>query len=128
MEKHITILGAFYIAFSAQAVLAAIIVFGILVGGGLLSGDMEAIRITSSVGSALAFFLLLVSIPGIICGIGLLKRQAWARILGLILSFLNLLHLPLGTILGIYGIWVLMQDETAQIFADESRPESTPPA
>jgi hypothetical protein len=92
MEKHVTILGALYIAFSSLGVLAAIIVFVAIAGGGLLSGEdkLEAI----AVGSAIAFFLALISVPGIIGGIGILKRKSWARILVLILGFLNLL-LPL---------------------------------
>ena len=94
MEKHVTILGALYIAFSSLGVLAAIIVFVAIAGGGLLSGEPKAIAVTASVGSAIAFFLALVSVPGIIGGIGMLKRKSWARILVMILGFLNLL-LPL---------------------------------
>ena len=121
MEKHVTILGVLYIAFSSLGILAAIIVFVVIAGGGLLSGELKAITITASVGSTIAFFLALVSIPGIIGGIGMLKRKSWARILVMILGFLNLLNIPIGTVVGIYTIWVLMKDETARLFASELR-------
>lgn len=121
MDEHVTILGALYIAFNALMLFAAIIVFVVIVGGGLLSGDADAIAITSGVGSAIAFLLVILSAPGIIGGIGLLKRRYWARILVLVLGFLNLVHIPLGTLLGIYTIWVLMKEETAQLFVSESR-------
>lgn len=121
MDEHVTILGALYIAFNALMLFAAIIVFVVIVGGGLLSGDADAIAITSGVGSAIAFLLAILSAPGIIGGIGLLKRRYWARILVLVLGFLNLVHIPLGTLLGIYTIWVLMKEETAQLFVSESR-------
>ena len=121
MEKHVTILGVLYIAFSSLGILAAVIVFVVIAGGGLLSGELKAIAITASVGSAIAFFLALVSIPGIIGGIGMLKRKSWARILVMILGFLNLLNIPIGTVVGIYTIWVLMKDETARLFASELR-------
>ena len=121
MEKHVTILGVLYIAFSSLGILAAIIVFVVIAGGGLLSGELKAIAITASVGSTIAFFLALVSIPGIIGGIGMLKRKSWARILVMILGFLNLLNIPIGTVVGIYTIWVLMKDETARLFASELR-------
>ena len=55
--------------------------------------------------------LIVLSIPGIIAGIGLLKRKEWARILTLILSALDLFNFPLGTALGIYSIWALVQPE-----------------
>ncbi len=117
MEKHITILGALYIGFSAQGILAAVIVFVAVAGAGALSGDVEAMDITAGVASAIAYFLVLISAPGIIGGVGLIKHEPWARILVLVLGFLNLIHIPLGTLLGIYTIWVLMNDEAAQLFS-----------
>jgi hypothetical protein len=58
MEKHVTVLGVLYIAFSALGILATIIVFTAVVGGGLISGDSEAMAITAIVGPAIAFFLI----------------------------------------------------------------------
>lgn len=120
MQKHITILGALYIAFGILGMLFAIIVFVAVVGGGLLSGDMGAIAITTGVGSLIGFFLLLVSAPGIIGGLGLLSRRPWARTLVLILGCLNLLNIPFGTVLGAYTIWALTNSETQQAFTRSS--------
>ena len=122
MEKHLTVLGVLYIAFSALGILAAIIVFTAVVGGGLISGDSEAMTITAIVGPTIAFFLILVSAPGIIGGIGLLKRRNWARILVLVLGFLNLINIPFGTALGVYTIWALLKDETVQLFSTGTNP------
>ena len=116
MEKHVTVLGILYMAFSAILLLTAIIVFAAVVGGGLISGDSEAIAITAIVGPAVASFLVLLAIPGLLGGIYLLKRRPWARILVLVLGFLNLIEIPIGTALGIYTIWVLLKDETADLF------------
>ncbi len=115
MQKHITILGALHIANSALALLGAVAVFLAIVGGGLLSGDAEAILITTSVGILVALFLLVIAAPGLIGGLALLKRISWARILVLILGCLNLLNFPFGTALGIYTIWVLIQPDTKKI-------------
>lgn len=115
MQKHITILGTLYIALGTLGVLAAIIVFVSVVGGGLLSGDAQALAITSGVGTVVAVFILLISAPGIIGGIGLLKRKSWARMLVMILACLNLLSIPFGTALGIYALWALTRPETQQI-------------
>jgi len=86
MEKHISIVSALRIGFGIMGVslgVVAIIVFAALVGGGRLSDDPEVIRFTSIIGPAVAVFLIVVSVPGIICGVGLLKRKGWARILAL---------------------------------------------
>ncbi len=117
MDKHVTILGALYMAFSAMGLLGAFITFMAVAGGGMLSGDMEAMLVTTTVGSVIAFFLLFVSIPGLIGGYGLLKKYGWARIVVLILGFINLINIPFGTILGVYTLWVLLKDETVQLFA-----------
>ena len=117
MEKHVIIVAALRIAFGVLGLLTAVIVFAAVVGGGLISGDAEAIRITAIVGPAVAAFLALTSLPGIIGGVGLLKWKGWARILVIILAILDLFNIPIGTALGIYTLWVLLKDETAQLFA-----------
>ena len=84
--------------------------------GGLLTFDPSVIKIAAVVASVLASFLIVMAIPGLIGGMGLLKRKEWARILVLILGCFNLLAFPLGTALGIYTIWTLMQDEAIKLF------------
>jgi hypothetical protein len=49
--------------------------------------------------------------------VGLLKFQPWARVLTIVLCAINLLNVPFGTALGIYGLWVLLNSETEQLFA-----------
>ena len=61
--------------------------------------------------------VVVLSLPGIIAGIGLLKLQPWARILAIVISALDLLNVPIGTALGVYGLWVLLQAETERLFA-----------
>jgi hypothetical protein len=116
MEQHITILGVLHIAYGALGVLIAMIVFIAVVGGGMLSGDADAIAITSLVGTTVATFLFLPCLPGLIGGIGVLKQRQWARITLLVVGFINLLIVPFGTILGIYTIWVLMNIEVKELF------------
>lgn len=116
MDEHIKILGILYIAFSALGLIAALIVFIAITGGGLISGNDAAITITSIVGTAIAAILVLFSAPGIIGGIGLLKKQSWARVLVLVLGIINLINIPFGTALGIYTIWVLTNKETEALF------------
>ena len=53
-------------------------------------------------------FLVFLSIPGMAAGWGLMKFRSWARILALVLSILALILFPFGTLVGIYGLWVLL--------------------
>jgi hypothetical protein len=49
---------------------------------------------------------------GFIAGWGLLQRDPWARILALIVAFISLFNVPLGTGLGIYTLWVLLPTQS----------------
>ena len=49
-------------------------------------------------------------------GWGLLNDKPWARILTIVLSALSLLSVPIGTALGIYGLWVLTHPEVEAQF------------
>lgn len=116
MEQHVTILGVIHIAWSALGLLTALIVFTAVAGGGMLSGDLEVITITTTIGTIIAFVLVVCSLPGLIAGIALLKRYQWGRMLTLVVGFLYMLYVPFGTVLGIYTIWVLLNDESKEIF------------
>ena len=120
MKQHVTVVGALHIGLGALGILAAIIVFVVLVGVGALADDPEGTRVLTFIGTVTAFFLFVLSVPGIIGGIGLLQGKQWARILVLILAGLNLFNIPIGTAVGIYTIWVLLQEETAQLFTTGS--------
>jgi len=120
MQKHITAVAALHIGFGILGILVGLFLFAILSGVGIFVEDYEAQFVLWTVGISLGTFLVLVSIPGIIAGIGLLKHKNWARILTLIISAIDLLNIPFGTALGIYSIWTLVQEETIKIFNNNS--------
>jgi hypothetical protein len=133
MRDHVRILAYLHIVLGSLGVIAALVV--LLVFGGIagIVGAANphdpgawhiAIPVLGIVGAAICGLVLLLSIPGIITGIGLLKLRPWARILGIVLSALNLLHVPLGTALGIYGLWVLLKPETERLFCYPVQPQA----
>jgi hypothetical protein len=60
-------------------------------------------------------------VVGIIAGWGLLERQTWARVLAIVLGFLNLIEMPFGTALGIYTLWVLLPAQSEAEYRQISR-------
>ena len=121
MDRHITLVAALHIGFGVLGFLIALIVFTAIVGGGVISGDPEAMTITAIVGTSIASILIFTSIPSIVGGIGILKYKPWARILTLIIGCLDLIEIPFGTAIGIYTIWVLLNDETVQLFKEQPK-------
>ena len=116
MEQHVTILGVLNIAWAAVEIMVAMIIFVAVAGGGMLSGDIEVMTITTTVGFIIAFIFLVFAVPGLIGGIALLKHREWGRILTLVTGFLKMPIIPLGTMLGIYTIWVLLNEDAKKIF------------
>jgi hypothetical protein len=115
-ETHVKLVGWLHIALGFFGLCIASIVFIAIVGGGLISGDAQAMAITAVVGTVVAIILGVLSLPGIIAGFGLLRYYQWARYLTLVISFVHLFNVPVGTLIGGYSIWVLLQDGVAAVF------------
>jgi len=120
MEKHVTLVGALHIGYGAFHVLCALLAFPFIAGGGVLGGliaeEEFVFFITFFIATMVAVWVALISVPGIIGGIWLLKHKQWARYLILVVSVLALLNVPLGLGIGVYSIWVLLQPETEKLF------------
>jgi hypothetical protein len=135
VEKHVNVLGILCIAYNAVGVVTGLLAFFALFGVGVLAGvsatycnpAVDAFPILITIGFLVLGILVFFSIPGIVAGIGLLKFQSWARILGLVLSAVYLLEVPLGTALGVYGLWVLFNQETAKLFSARPGSETAAP-
>lgn len=120
MQKHVTVVGAVHIGYAAWGVLWAVIIFIVLALIGPITGDETAKAILTTVACIIPGVLLAVAIPGIVGGIGVLRLRPWARYMVLVISVLALFSVPIGTAIGVYSIWVLIQDETAELFAPGS--------
>ncbi len=113
MKNHIRTLGWLYIAFG---ILGLVVALGFITA---LTNSEAAPRIglplsTSGFGAILAAMFTLTSVPSLIGGIALLLRQSWANTLVLILGFVNLSIIPVGMVLGIYTIWVMVNEKGAR--------------
>lgn len=121
MQTHVKVLAVLFIVLSALGVLAALGLGAIfsIAGMGAAAGDDAdvALPILAISGTALTIFLLALSVPGLLAGFGLLKFRPWARILGIVLCALQLINIPFGTILGAYGLWVLLNKDTERLFS-----------
>ncbi len=117
MEQNIKLIGILWIVMGGLSLLFGFLGFLLLFGISFIP-DMgrEAPFILRTVGSVAVFFFALFGLPKIIVGIGLLKKKEWGRILTLIVSFISLLNIPLGTALGIYSIIILVKEESIQYF------------
>lgn len=116
MKKHVNIAGILQIVFGSFLVLgglAVAIAFGFV---DQFVDDPTAIKVLGIIGTPLVALLLLFGGGMIAGGIGLFYCKPWARILTLVLAAMGLLNIPIGTLKGVYIIWVLVQSETMSLF------------
>jgi hypothetical protein len=118
IEQHVPILGALHLVGGIVFVLVGAFVFLMLTGLGLYVGieDPIAPRILTLVGLSVGVLLVVLGLPGIAAGYGLLRRRSWARGLAVAIGVLNLFNFPVGTIIGIYTLIVLLQVEAVDYF------------
>lgn len=117
MEQHVTILGWVHIAANLFFVIVGAFLFLFLPSIGVVTRDPEAIAILSVVGTFVGSFIALLGLPGILAGIGLLQHRSWGRYLAIVVGLLNLVNFPIGTVVGVYTLWVLMQQSANEYFA-----------
>ena len=125
LDQHVTVLGWLHIIGNLFFLVIGGFVFFLLSGIGAVSGDAQAVAVLSVVGIFVAGLLTVLGLPGIVAGFGLLARKGWARYLAIVLGLLNLINFPIGTVVGAYTLWVLMQEKAADYFAQVSNQTSS---
>jgi hypothetical protein len=123
IQLHISVLGWLYMIGNAFVLLVGVFAFGLLPAIGAISGDPDATAILSLLGTAFGLLMVVLGLPGMLAGYGLLKRKSWARTLALVLGILNLVNFPLGTVMSLYTLVVLLQ-ESATDYLSPQQPAS----
>jgi len=123
MAQQVKILGILHIVFGSLCILGGLICLAVMGGiAGIVGASDQsrdaavAVPILAAIGAFVCILCLVVGLPGLIGGVGLLQYRPWARITVIVISALDLIHIPIGTALGIYGFWVLLNPETEALF------------
>ncbi len=117
MKTHVELLALINIVSGILGLLAACIVFGVLVILAPVADDPVGSPVMLLVASGVSSLLLVLSAPSIIAGIGLLQHRSWARILTLVLAIIALMNVPIGTLIALYTFWVLTNEEATNILS-----------
>ena len=112
LERHLRTLGMVWIVAGALWLLPS---FGFMTLGHALPFVMHRSLFGNVLFPPLLFGLsaglFLVAAAGICVGWGLMQHEHWARVAGIAVGILALVHPPLGTLLGIYTLWVLLSHD-----------------
>ena len=127
MATHVQVLAVLHICLGCLGLLMGLL--GFLLFGGIAAvvgvtadppDSLAAVPVLGIIGVAALLLFLVLSLPSLIAGIGLLRFRPWARPVGIIVSALSLLNFPFGTAVGVYGLWVLLSSGIESCF--ERRP------
>ncbi len=124
MKTHVQLLGWISIISGVCSGLLGLILFGLF---SLLApttndpgGSVGLLVMAVLIGGS----LVVLGIPALIAGIGLLRRKPWARILALIVGVFGFFAFPIGTLIALYAFWVLTNAEAVNIL--DQRVQNTP--
>ena len=118
VQEHVRLVGILWMAYSALLVVGGIAVEIVAhtifsgnprFGGGPPPDVSDWLRpLLTLVGG----LILMIAALGFSSGWGLLQREPWARAGALIVGFVTLFNVPLGTALGVYTLWVLLPSQS----------------
>lgn len=132
-RDHNRLLGIFFLINGGLSALGGIL-FALIYGGmGTLMLTSVREREAQTVGGifivaavVIAAFVFVFSVFYLVAGWKIYKEAQAGKILGIIASILCLMNFPLGTALGIYGIWFFFGD-MGKAFYDGGMQSNVPP-
>lgn len=132
MKNHLKVLGSLYLAFGLLGLVMAGLLFEVKTGRLILPAKMSIFSSAHGYVSVIALIFALEAIPALVTGLALFKGILWARLSALALGFLNLFIIPLGTALGVYTLWILINDtalseSSSEIVDEKMLPRVFPP-
>lgn len=117
MKKHVTVVGALHIGFGILGLVGALAIFFALhFAKGFVDNEEVPSMVLGFLSLSLPLLIGFMSTLGLVGGIGLFSYQPWARMLVIVVAAIGCLNIPIGTLKGVYSIWVLLQDETIKLF------------
>lgn len=117
MNPHKKILGILYIISGLVQILAMVflstllaVIFPAIFERADVEGQWFLVWIVPFIRVIAISVILVISVPSIIGGLGILNDKKWALTLLLILGCLKLFSFPIGTAMGVYTIWVYAEE------------------
>lgn len=123
MKKHVAVLALFHFLFGALALFigAGFFLFGI--GGGFFTalfggdGSFGAGGLIALLGGGIGGFVALLGGIDLLTAVGLTQLRWYGWVLGIVSSIFCVLTFSWWTILGVYGLWVLLSADGRRLFS-----------
>jgi hypothetical protein len=113
----VKVIGIIYAIFAVLSVFGALsmaVMGGVIMQGASMSG---APTLSGPLMTIVVVIVLLAAVLNAATAYGLLARKSWGRTLAIVVSFVSLLSIPFGTILGGISLYFLMRQGAEQDYA-----------
>jgi hypothetical protein len=120
MKKQVTVVAAIQIGIGILGFIGALVLyFALTFAKGVVGNEEIPSTVLGFLSIGLPLLVLFLATLNLVGGIGLLSYKPWGRILVIIVAAMGCLFIPIGTLIGVYSIWVLMQDGSIKLFQKE---------
>lgn len=131
-KEHNRTLGILFLVYLALQVAGLVIGFFMTMAifGGMFASDPDLAPMAGFMTVIMIFaFALgaLLVIPVAVAGLKLIKERPGSRTWAIVASIIALLNFPLGTILGVYGLWFLFGEAGKAYYLGVDSPSMMPP-
>ncbi len=124
MGPHVDFVGVLFIVWGLLTTLVGVSTLALGVGAVALitsasrggGGGQFAAGLTAAAFTALAIIAILWGSAHVVVGVPLRRHRPWSRLIALMLGSVDLLLLPYGTALGVYALWVLLNEKGKALF------------
>jgi hypothetical protein len=122
MSSHVDLVGILFVIWGLLTALVGLSTLALGIGAVALiasasrGGGQMAAGLTAAAFTTLAVIAIVWGAAHVAVGVPLRRHRPWARLLALMLGSVDLLLLPYGTALGIYAMWVLLNEEGKKMF------------
>ena len=123
MNRKLQILGTMHLILGGGGMLACMAAYLYWIK---LASDAHSLRTAHTLGQMMFMLSMFILLPSFVCGIGLVLNKSWGRVVAMGWSILLLLGIPIGTLLGGYGLWVLLKRTPSSAYPAGSQPSSRP--
>jgi hypothetical protein len=114
--EHRKVLGILNLVYGGLGALGGLLALAVLGGAAgiveIATRESEdawiAVPLLRLLATLLFLLALALSLPSLIAGFGLAAGRRWGTAWGIVVSALHLVNVPFGTLLGVYGLWVLL--------------------
>jgi len=123
MKSQVDFLGVLFVVWGLLTVVVGLSTLALGVGAVALiasasrsGGSQVAAGLTAAAFTTLAFIAMLWGAAHVVVGLPLRRHVPWSRRIALMLGSVDLLLLPYGTALGVYALYVLLNEKGKTLF------------